>query len=234
VALEPTICPSRVADTLSTTTRRVSRELEQQVGELLAESPWAKQMRALQALKGVGPVVAATIIEEVGDFSRFAHPRQLVAYFGLALGEHSSGGTARPLGTQMCGSERFGPPPWRRVENGCNMADTQDHAAAPGADELMGAMEPTMPELTTQTPHEADLAQLIVMTLNLEVAPDTIDPQGPLFEDGLGLDSIDILELALAISRTFGVQLRSDDQNNVTIFQSLRSMTNYIQQRRLR
>jgi hypothetical protein len=60
VALEPTICPSRVADTLSTTTRRVSRELEQQVGELLAESPWAKQMRALQALKGVGPVVAAT------------------------------------------------------------------------------------------------------------------------------------------------------------------------------
>jgi acyl carrier protein len=98
----------------------------------------------------------------------------------------------------------------------------------------MGAMEPTMPELTTQTPHEADLAQLIVKTLNLEVAPDTIDPQGPLFEDGLGLDSIDILELALAISRTFGVQLRSDDQNNVTIFQSLRSMTNYIQQRRLR
>ena len=64
--------------------------------------------------------------------------------------------------------------------------------------------------------------------------PDAIDPQDPLFEDGLGLDSIDILELALAISRTFGVQLRSDDQNNVTIFQSLRSMTNYIQQRRLR
>jgi acyl carrier protein len=95
-------------------------------------------------------------------------------------------------------------------------------------------MEPTMPELATQTPHEAGLAQLIVKTLNLEVAPDTIDPQGPLFEDGLGLDSIDILELALAISRTFGVQLRSDDQNNVTIFQSLRSMTNYIQQRRLR
>ena len=134
----------------------------------------------------------------------------------------------------MCGSERFGPPPWRLVENGCNMAACKTMPPRRALDELVRAMEPTMPELTTQTPHEADLAQLIVKTLNLEVAPDTIDPQGRLFEDGLGLDSIDILELALAISRTFGVQLRSDDQNNVTIFQSLRSMTNYIQQRRLR
>jgi transposase len=38
------------------------------------------------------------VLAEVGDFSRFAHPRQLVAYFGLALGEHSSGGTVRPRG----------------------------------------------------------------------------------------------------------------------------------------
>ncbi|WP_244547168.1 transposase [Bradyrhizobium sp. Gha] len=52
-------------------------------------------MQALQALKGVGPIVAATILAEVGDFSRFAHPRQLVAYFGLATGEHSSGGWQR-------------------------------------------------------------------------------------------------------------------------------------------
>lgn len=79
-------------------------EIEGQIRELLACSPWAKQMQALQALKGVGPVVAATIIAEVGDFSRFVHPRQLVAYFGLAPGEHSSGSTVRPRGITKAGS----------------------------------------------------------------------------------------------------------------------------------
>ena len=79
-------------------------EIEAQICELLAASPWAKQMQALQALKGVGPVVAATILAEVGDFSRFSHPRQLVAYFGLAPGEHSSGGTIRPRGITKAGS----------------------------------------------------------------------------------------------------------------------------------
>jgi acyl carrier protein len=93
-------------------------------------------------------------------------------------------------------------------------------------------MEQTMPDPTVQTPQEADLAQLIVRTLNLEVTADTIDPQAPLFADGLGLDSIDILELALAISQTYGVQLRADDENNETIFQSLRSLNDGIQQRR--
>ncbi len=89
-----------------------------------------------------------------------------------------------------------------------------------------------MPDPTTQTPQEADLAQLIVRTLNLEVTADAIDPQAPLFADGLGLDSIDILELALAISQTYGVQLRADDENNDTIFRCLRSLNDGIQQRR--
>jgi acyl carrier protein len=93
-------------------------------------------------------------------------------------------------------------------------------------------MEQTMPDLIAQTPQEADLAQLIVSTLNLDVTADAIDPQAPLFADGLGLDSIDILELALAISQTYGVQLRSDDENNDTIFRSLRSLNDGIQQRR--
>jgi acyl carrier protein len=93
-------------------------------------------------------------------------------------------------------------------------------------------MEETMPDPTVQTPHEADLARLIVSTLNLELAPDAIDPLAPLFGDGLGLDSIDVLELALAISQTYGVRLRSDDENNAAIFQSLRSLTDHIQQRR--
>lgn len=79
-------------------------ELEKQISHMLEHSPWAKLMAALQALKGVGSVVAATIIAEVGDFSRFAHPRQLVAYFGLAPGEHSSGSTIRPRGITKAGS----------------------------------------------------------------------------------------------------------------------------------
>jgi len=79
-------------------------ELETQIQEFVANSPWSNQMQALQALKGVGPTVAATVIAEVGDFARFAHPRQLVAYFGLAPGEHSSGGTVRPRGITKAGS----------------------------------------------------------------------------------------------------------------------------------
>jgi transposase len=79
-------------------------ELETQIRETLEHSRWAQLMTALQALKGVGPVVPATIIAEVGDFARFAHPRQLVAYFGLAPGEHCSGSTVRPRGITKAGS----------------------------------------------------------------------------------------------------------------------------------
>ena len=89
-----------------------------------------------------------------------------------------------------------------------------------------------MPNSTIQTPQEADLAQLIVKTLNLEVVAGELDPEAPLFGEGLGLDSIDILEIALAVSQTYGVQLRSDDENNAAIFQSLRSLSDDIQRRR--
>ena len=89
-----------------------------------------------------------------------------------------------------------------------------------------------MADPIVQTPPEADLARLIVKTLNLEVAADAIDPETPLFEDGLGLDSIDILEIALAISQTYGVQLRSDDADNAAIFRSLRSLNDHIERRR--
>ena len=93
-------------------------------------------------------------------------------------------------------------------------------------------MEHMMPDTTAQTPQETELAQLIVKTLNLEVTSDEIDPEQPLFSEGLGLDSIDILEIALAVSQTYGVQLRSDDENNAAIFRSLRSLNNDIQKRR--
>jgi len=79
-------------------------ELEAQIKEAIELSPWSDLARALQALKGVGPTVAATIVAEVGDFSRFSHPRQLVAYFGLAPGEHSSGNSIRPRGITKAGN----------------------------------------------------------------------------------------------------------------------------------
>lgn len=83
-----------------------------------------------------------------------------------------------------------------------------------------------------QSPQEAELARLIVTTLNLEVSPMQIDPQAPLYGEGLGLDSIDMLEIALVVSQEFGVKLRADDKNNVQIFSSLRSLNAYVQQNR--
>ncbi len=79
---------------------------------------------------------------------------------------------------------------------------------------------------------EKELAQLIVTSLNLEVSADEIEPDAPLYGEGLGLDSIDILELSLAISKTYGVQLKSDDADNSKIFSSLRNLNQHIQQHR--
>ena len=87
---------------------------------------------------------------------------------------------------------------------------------------------PQTPALITEPALLSDLAGLIVESLNLEVAPTEIDPDAPLYGDGLGLDSIDILELALVVSKNFGVQLRADDANNQQIFSSLRSLANYV------
>ena len=87
---------------------------------------------------------------------------------------------------------------------------------------------PQTPALTTEPALLRDLAGLIIESLNLEVAPTEIDPDAPLYGDGLGLDSIDILELALVVSKNFGVQLRADDANNQQIFSSLRSLANYV------
>ena len=85
---------------------------------------------------------------------------------------------------------------------------------------------------SSQSLQEAELARLIVTTLNLEVTPPEIDPQAPLYGEGLGLDSIDMLEIALVVSQQFGVKLSADDKNNVQIFSSLRSLNAYIHQNR--
>jgi acyl carrier protein len=98
-------------------------------------------------------------------------------------------------------------------------------------------MSKTVTEISREsaaTPAELELAQLIVSALNMETAAETIDPTEPLYRDGLGLDSIDILEVALVISKRYGVKLRADDQNNTQIFRSLRSLTDYVQQQRAR
>ena len=73
-----------------------------------------------------------------------------------------------------------------------------------------------------------ELAQLIVEALNLEIAPGEIDPRAPLYQEGLGLDSIDILEVALVVGKRYGVELRADDQNNQKIFRSLEVLASHI------
>ena len=79
---------------------------------------------------------------------------------------------------------------------------------------------------------QMEVAHLIVDSLNLEIAPNEIDPAAPLFREGLGLDSIDMLEMALAISKKYGFQLKSDDANNADIFASLIALTGHIEQAR--
>lgn len=84
--------------------------------------------------------------------------------------------------------------------------------------------------MSTQTEAELELAQLLVEALNLEdVQAADIDPEAPLFNDGLGLDSIDALELSLAIGKRYGFQLRSDNQDNHRIFASLRALSAHVQ-----
>ncbi|MDE2370132.1 MAG: acyl carrier protein [Burkholderiales bacterium] len=81
---------------------------------------------------------------------------------------------------------------------------------------------------------EHELAALFVQALNLEVKADDIDPEAPLFGDGLGLDSIDVLEVALEVSQRYGFQLRSDDENNQQIFRNLRSLALHVAKQRTR
>lgn len=83
-----------------------------------------------------------------------------------------------------------------------------------------------------QSALEAELAVLLVESLNLEVTPAEIAPDAPLYGEGLGLDSIDILEVALEVSRKYGFQLRSDDERNQQIFLSLRSLAAHVAEHR--
>lgn len=77
-----------------------------------------------------------------------------------------------------------------------------------------------------------EVAELIVSALNLDMTASEIEADAPLFGDGLGLDSIDVLEIALVISKRYGFQLRSDNQDNLRIFSSLRALATHIASQR--
>ena len=81
---------------------------------------------------------------------------------------------------------------------------------------------------------ESELARLIVDTLNLELDLGDVEPDTALYGEGLGLDSIDILEVALAVSQRYGVTLHADDENNTEIFKSVRALSDYIRQNKSR
>ena len=106
--------------------------------------------------------------------------------------------------------------------------------AASSAPSAVSIRVPISPPLSAEVVGQTKEAEkLIVEALNLDMPASEIEPEAPLFgDDGLGLDSIDVLEIALAISQNYGVQLRSDDQNNTEIFKSLRSLNHDIQKRR--
>ncbi len=85
---------------------------------------------------------------------------------------------------------------------------------------------------TAELRHE--VAELMIESLNLEVTADQINTDAPLYGEGLGLDSIDVLEVALVVSKRYGLQLRSDSEDNKHIFSSLRSLSDYIAAQRTR
>lgn len=85
--------------------------------------------------------------------------------------------------------------------------------------------------MSTQTENEQVLAALIIEALNLEdVAPGDIEPEEPLFDEGLGLDSIDALELALAITQKYAIQIKAEDANMHKAFGTLRTLNAYIEE----
>ena len=75
---------------------------------------------------------------------------------------------------------------------------------------------------------QLEIAELMVKSLNLEVSAAEIAPDQPLYGQGLGLDSIDILEVALVVSKRYGLQLKADSEDNHRIFSSLRSLAEYV------
>jgi acyl carrier protein len=97
---------------------------------------------------------------------------------------------------------------------------------------------PNSPDNIPVNGHPADaalvkeIAGLVVSALNLDISEGEIDPDAPLYKEGLGLDSIDILEVALVVSKRYGFKLRDDDQDNIRIFRSLNALAAHVAERR--
>ena len=81
---------------------------------------------------------------------------------------------------------------------------------------------------------EREIAALITEALNLEVTAGGIDPEAPLYGDGLGLDSIDILEIALVVSKRYGIEIKAESEENHQIFRSLRRLAEFVAAQRTR
>jgi len=90
------------------------------------------------------------------------------------------------------------------------------------------------PTVTSTADMQREVAQLMIESLNLEVSADQISPDAALYNEGLGLDSIDVLEVALVVSKRYGLQLRADSADNQHVFSSLRSLSDYIATQRTR
>jgi len=75
---------------------------------------------------------------------------------------------------------------------------------------------------------QLEIAELMVQALNLDTTAAEIEPEAPLYGDGLGLDSIDILEVALVVSKRYGLHLKTDNEDNHKIFSSLRNLAEYV------
>ena len=86
--------------------------------------------------------------------------------------------------------------------------------------------------MTGLTTFEQEVAQMIVENLNLSISPAAMEPNIPLFNDGLGLDSIDALEISLAISQRYGINIKSDDKDINRYFSSLRALSEYIHEKK--
>lgn len=90
------------------------------------------------------------------------------------------------------------------------------------------------PAVSSNAELQREVAVLMIECLNLEITADQIDPDAPLYGEGLGLDSIDVLEVALVVSKRYGMQLRADSADNQHTFSSLRSLADYIAAQRTR
>ena len=90
-------------------------------------------------------------------------------------------------------------------------------------------IDPTMPETAPRASEwELEIARLVVETVGLDIDARSIDPDAPLYGDTLGLDSIDMLEIATMVSQRYGVEIRSGDAGNENIFASLRALARHV------